>query len=262
MALSRRLTYRTGGMLHVTESGHGHPVVFLHGAPTTPDHLAPLAQRLAPSRRCLQVHLPGYGQSPPLTPYRLDESHALVERTLAERGVVEADLVGFSGGAYRALALASRGHLRVRRVVSLAGLMGLFPDERLAMLDTVRMVRAGVALGPLLPAAMLSPAWRSDVGALAEIAGWGAACPPAALADELEAFADAPPLDREVAGLEAPILVRVGTADLACPLPRSHRIARAARRAVLEEVPGVGHALLVEDRLGTVEAVARFLLDA
>ena len=72
------------GKLHIEDRGRGAPVVFLHGAPTTPAYLRPLAERLSRGFRTLLVHLPGYGDRPALRPYRMDQAHTRVEESLIE----------------------------------------------------------------------------------------------------------------------------------------------------------------------------------
>lgn len=255
-------------MLHVEERGSGAAVVLLHGAPTAPEHMMPLAERLARSWRVLLVHLPGYGRSAALEPYALEHSHALVEEAVVARGVREAHLVGFSGGAYRAFALACRveSALRVRSVVSLAGVVNFTDEEKNGLGHYVDLLRGSearafepIALGPMLVDLMLSPRGRERPRWVDDIRGWAAAIAPEHLARELEAFISAPDLRPQLANLEVPVLVRVGSIDAASPPERSQRIAEIAPWALLEEVPGVGHALLCEDFESTAASIGRHL---
>lgn len=94
---------------------------------------------------------------------------------------------------------------------------------------------------------------------VAEVHAWGAASSAEHLAQELEAFASAPDLRPDVAALDIPILLRVGTAETASPPARSRRILAVAKACVLEEVPGVGHAILCEDFDATAESIDQFL---
>jgi len=190
----------------------------------------------------------------------MGHSHALVEEALAARGVREAHVVGFSGGAYRAFALACRGTLRVASLVSLAGAANFEEDEKKGLADYVGMLRAGVDPVPILIDLMLSPRGRESIASVADISSWSAAVLPDDLARELEAFVAAPDLRSQVAQLTIPILLRVGSIDAASPPERSRRIAAVARDARLEEVPGVGHALLCEDFDSTAASVERHLL--
>lgn len=239
----------------------------------------PLAERLARSYRALVVHLPGYGRSAPIEPYAMDHSHTLVEETLAQRGVHDAHVVGFSGGAYRAFALAVRGNLHVRSVVSLAGAANFTDEEKKGLVQYVAMLRDGVDAAPILVELMLSPRGRESPAAVEDVRSWATAISAEHLARELEAFVAAPDLRPQLGALDIPVLARVGSIDAAAPPERSRRIIEAilhpgpapartpgstlARvrndRAKLEEVPGVGHVLLREDFESTLASIERHL---
>ena len=249
-------------MLHVEERGSGAAVVLLHGAPTSPEHLRRLAERLARSYRVLLVHLPGYGLTRPIEPYAMAHSHALVEEALLARGVREAHLIGFAGGAYRAFALAVRGEIVVRTVTSLAGATDVSEEDKTRLIQYVAMLRAGVDAAPVLVDLVLTPRGRGNPQSVEDVRSWATACAPEDLARELEAFITAPDLRSQLAELDIPVLVRVGAIDAASPPERSRRIAAAARHVWHEEVPGVGHALLCEDFDATVASVERHLRGA
>lgn len=225
-----------------------------------------LAERLARSWRVMLVHLPGYGRSVTLEPYALAHSHALVEETLLARGVREAHLIGFSGGAYRAFALACRAEsaLRVRSIVSLAGCANFSDEEKQGLAHIVDSLRNGVDgrpidVGALLVDVMLSPRGRENLAWVQDIVGWARVISPENLARELEAFIGAPDLRPQLAKLDLPVLVRVGSIDAASPPARSRRITEVMPHAAFEEVPGVGHALLCEDFDSTAASIERHL---
>ena len=248
-------------MLHIEERGSGIPIVLLHGTPTTPAHLRPLAERLARGTRTLLVHLPGYGSSPPLIPYDIERAHAAVEEALLARGAAEAHFIGHSGGAYRAFALATRGIVRPRTITGLSALARLSPTMQGSFVAFAAMLRRGDDVADAVEALMLSPRARQDPAWVSDVRGWATASPAAHLADELEAFARAPDLRGDLALLDAPILLRVGALDEATPPPRSEEIAAVARHASLQVVADVGHALLLEDFDATAAAVERHLLN-
>ncbi len=235
----------------------GPLVVLLNGTPVVPEHLTPLAQRLSTKYRAWHVHLPGYGRSPALLPYDLDESHRRVEETLIARGERAVHLVGFSGGAYRALALAARGRLEVRSLTLIAGYRGFTAEQRPGYRDYARLLREGADLSPALPGLMLSPAAQTNAAWVAHVTSWGGATSNLALAAELEAFADSPVID--VSAIEAPILARAGDLDAALPPSASREIGELAPRATVQVVPGKGHALLLEDFAATAAAILEHL---
>lgn len=247
-------------ILHIEARGAGSTVVLLHGSPTAPAHLRPLAERLASRYRTLLVHLPGYDASGPLVPYDFAKAHALVEESVLAHSARDVHLIGFSGGAYRALALAARGTLGVRSIACLGAYAGLPPDEAATLVGFAQLLRSGeVDPTPILEQRMLSPegrknpSWRRDVGS------WAAAISPSHLADELEAIARAPDLHADIPRLDVPLLLRVGELDVATPPARSEAIVAVARRCTMERVPGAGHALLCEDFDGTARALERHL---
>jgi len=238
-------------------AGRGPVTVLLHGCPTTPDVLAPIAERVSSFGTAVQVSLPGYGRSPALAPgWTIAQLHEVLERALLSRGLREVALVGFSGGAYHALAIACRGLLSVTRVVALAGVSELTPDERTAFQQTADALRVGTDLRSIAGARFLSAAFRdAHPERIVEVERWLDATTPANLAGELSVFADAESLTDKLASLAAPVLARVGSEDVATPPAKSRAIVEAARRGRLEVVPGAGHALMIEDREGTIDSV-------
>lgn len=246
-------------MLHLEKAGRGVPVVILGGAPCTLDHLRPLAARLANRHLVALVHLPGYGESPPLHPYELEKSHQLVEQSLLSAGIRSAHLIGMSGGAYRAFALAIRGDVRAHSVVTLGALTHLREDEAAGLRTYAAMIRDGVDTAAILEERMLSPAGRQNAAWVADVRAWATACSAETLAGELDAFAAAPDLRPALARLDLPMLLRVGTLDVATPPHHSEELAGMAHRAALQLVEGVGHALLCEDFEGTASAIEAHL---
>ncbi len=220
--------------------------------------LDPLAEALAPLHRVLVPHLPGYGKSPPLEcPYSIARVGSLLEEALASRGVSECSIVGFSGGAYRALALAlGATALRVTSLVTLAGLAGYDEDVRAAFRMTARMLRNGADLRPMWLSRMTAPGFaRKFPHHVAEVMAWLDAASHEVLAAEMDAFADAEDLRPKLASLQIPITARVGALDAATPPSFSAAIVQSVRNGHLQVVPGCGHALLYEDLPATVQAV-------
>lgn len=246
--------------LGIQELGGGDAILLLHGTPTSPNHLEALARRLARHHRVLLAELPGYGRSPALVPWSLTALYVLIEEELVARGDRHLSVVGFSGGAYHALALTARGVLCVAHVVALAGFADLTAEERTAMRASVAALRAGVDFKPLLAGIMLSPSAQAhDPAAMAEVSSWMDATSRENLAAELEAMAAAPDLREGLRETTASILARVGALDVACPVIRSERFVRARPGATLEVVTGVGHALLLEDFEATAASIERAL---
>jgi pimeloyl-ACP methyl ester carboxylesterase len=247
--------------LSLRRRGRGPSIVFLGGCPTPWDVLSPFAAALTTTHEAVEVALPGYGGSPSLTaPYTLDAAQAAIEDTLLAAGVGECAVVGFSGGAYRALALALGTRVKVTRVFCLAGLASLAPEEAAGFRQFAAAVRAGQDLRPIAGPRFLSPAFaKAHPEAVTAVEAWLSAAPPAVIASELDGFADARDLLPALGALRVPVVARVGSADAAAPPPKSEAIVRACPSARLEIAEGAGHALVYEDVDGTIASMRSWL---
>jgi pimeloyl-ACP methyl ester carboxylesterase len=79
------------------------------------------------------------------------------------------------------------------------------------------------------------------------------------MAEELLAVADVPSLLPRLGELSVALVARTGAEDQAIPLASAEAIVAGVRGAVLEAVPGVGHALPIEDFEGTAASIRRAL---
>jgi 3-oxoadipate enol-lactonase len=251
--------------MYIHEKGAGSALLLLHGAPGTVESFEPVVERFSPRFRVLVPALPGYRPTPPLRPYSLAGAQARLEDALLERGVREVSVVAFSAGVYRALALALSGRVRVTRLVLLGGFAGLTAEDRAAYQGFSSWVGGmadltDAALRQVAYQRFLSPAWRAaHPEAEAEVNAWLEATTPAALADELRAIAELEDLHPRLSEVTVPVVVRVGMLDGAAPPTYSERLAAGVPYGRLEQVDGVGHALLLEDREGTLASLARAL---
>jgi len=194
---------------------------------------------------------PGFG---------VEDVETLVEESLLEHRVAAATFIGYSGGGYHALALALRGRVHARGVISLGGLASLDQSEREGFRELARLLREGLSLRELLPSRHLSEAYASThPDSVAEVRAWANATSVDNLAAELEAFSHLPDLLEPLRDLRAPVLARVGALDVSCPVAKSEAIVRASSNATLELVPEVGHALLIEDLEGTSQSIRGWL---
>ena len=235
-------------------------VVLMHGAPSSPVSMWRIGAALLDVARVTNIHMPGYGQSAALRPHDERAALDLVEAALARAGVTRPVLVGYSFGAYRALALALRPSLRARAVVSLSGLHDLSDAHRAGL-------RASAALGrdhtndlpALFTSHFLSPEGRRNAVFVDEVSTWLTCIEREDLARELEALSVMPRL--ELSGLDLPVLARVGELDEATPAALTAALGAALPRARMQRVAGVGHAILLEDEQATADAVRAFVLE-
>ncbi len=252
-------------LLFVDDFGSGSAVVLFHGMPTSPDDLLPLVDALKARRRVIIPHMPGYGRTPPDGEgTSLERDVARVEDHIARLGFASVDAVAFSGGAYRALALALRRRVPVGRLVLLAPVVGFDPREAQANRDLIAAVRAGLFdPRPTWLERMTSPGFaaRNPPGA-ARVLSWLDAAPMSVLCDELAAVAEATDLRPRIGELACPLFVCVGSDDRAVPVASCAAIAAASHNATFRVIDGAGHALLAEAPDSVVAGIVAFLEEA
>ncbi len=140
--------------LAYTEAGSGFPLVLLHGNGEDRGYFAPQIAPFSAVRRVLAVDTRGHGCSPRGNmPFTLAQFAYDLAAFLDERGIAQADLLGFSDGGNIALLFALRWPWRVRRLI-LCG-ANLFPaGMNPSALAAIRLIYAGAGLAaPLLPRA-------------------------------------------------------------------------------------------------------------
>ncbi len=229
-------------------------VVGLHGMPTPPDVMWPALP--VATHRCANVHLPGYGRSPALPgPHDLrDVEDALI----AQLDLDGAVLVGFSGGAWRALSLALRDDVQPAALVLMGAFARIEDQDRPAFAGLIDALRAGVDLsGAVRDRFMTAEEQRRPEAA--QVDQWMAATSGDNLADELEALLAADDLAPRLGQLDLPVLVLVGEHDAANPVPLARELAQALPRGELVVIKGAGHAAPVFQPQQVAAAVDDFL---
>ncbi len=253
------------GEIYFEEMGVGRPVLLLHCLPGRASHFLPLATELARDHRVLMADNPGYGRSAALpAPYSLELANDRIRDALLGRGVTELAIVGHSLGAWRALGLALSPALRVRSVVLLGGL-GHLPDEAragyLPLADVARRSLAEAA-DAMVPGAFAPGFLERHPEVERETRSWVTEAPRDTFVGELEAVARLPDLRPRLGALAAPVVARVGSADLFTPPALSQAVVDAVPHGRLELVPDCGHMPLFEDRAATIASIARALREA
>jgi pimeloyl-ACP methyl ester carboxylesterase len=184
-----------------------------------------------------------------------------VEERLLGEGGSRAAFVAFSGGGYKAVAIALRGRIAASRMVLFAPVLGLDPEIAQGYRGLAAAARAGAFdPRPSWLERMASPGFPArDPEGAARVLAWLDAAPRAVIYDELVAMADAPDLRPRLREIDAPILVCAGEADNAVPAASSAELARLARRGTFVAFAAAGHALLIERPQEALRAVEGFL---
>lgn len=157
--------------LAVQELGKGSPaIVLVHSIGGDRGDWSAVAPKLAERHRVLIVELPGHGQSPPPDGApSVDGAAASLTRTLADRKVEHAILVGHSYGALVALQTAVGQPKRAAAVIAVdAATYTPADSERVAEADRVLKERYSVFLSAVYPAMTKNAATGDSLIARAE----------------------------------------------------------------------------------------------
>lgn len=104
--------------LHHTETGTGEPLVLLHGNGEDGSYFVHQTAFFAQRYRVIAVDTRGHGKSPRGgAPFTIRQFAEDLKEFLDERGIQQADMLGFSDGGNVALIFAIRYPERVRRLI-------------------------------------------------------------------------------------------------------------------------------------------------
>jgi pimeloyl-ACP methyl ester carboxylesterase len=249
--------------MHIDIKGSGSELVLVHGAPQGPDDVEGLAATFRQEHRVAVVHLPGYGETPPIeSGYTMEAVAAELVEDLVVAGIKAPILVGISVGAYRCLQLAlDPGALKPRGLFLMGPYAELEEPERDAFRSFIPALEAGADILDVATPRLLGQAWREAhpdeariivTGMLASIDRRGARA-------EFSAIADCPDLLDRTSALDLPVYLRVGEEDAATPKVHAERLHEKLPRSTLEVVRGHGHLLHHEDTEANVDALRSFI---
>jgi pimeloyl-ACP methyl ester carboxylesterase len=197
---------RVNGLnMYHKKHGSGKPVVVLHGAYMSSESMRPVVDRLAKTREVIAVDLQGHGRTGDVDrPITYEGMADDVTALMANIGVTQADVFGYSMGAGVGYQLAIRHPDRVRRLVAASGSYradGLYPAVR----EGVKQITPNLLAG--------SP-WETEYMRVApNKANWPT------LIEKLKALDTAPqewPAN-DIKSIKAPVLIVSGDADIIRP---------------------------------------------
>ena len=220
-----------------TRTGHGKPLLLVHGLGGSRRSWDPISISLAQAREVIALDLPGHGQTPEqVDSGTFDGLARSLDDWLGREGLAGVDMVGSSMGARLVLEMARRG--RAGAVVALdpGGFWQGWERTffRTTIAASIRLVRA---LRPALPVITQNVAGRTALMAQLSAKPW--TLDPAVIAQELESFAKTRTFDalvkdlatgapqRGIAETQAPVVIGWGRKDRLC-LPRQAARAMAA----------------------------------
>jgi pimeloyl-ACP methyl ester carboxylesterase len=271
-ARSTRVETSDGVRLHVTDSGHGSPVLFLHEYAGDHRSWARQVDGLGADHRCVTFAARGYPPSDvPATPSAYSWQRAVADAVavLDALDLGSAHVVGLSMGGYTAVQLGLRHPDRVRSIMAVSVGSGSDPATRAAYLAETGVVadqlrsRGAVFVGNRMAEgpsrvqlkARDALAWQEMVDQFAEHSVEGLAHTILEVQGRRPALHD---LTAELGGLAAPLLVVNGDEDEAC-LSTGLLLKRTVPRCALQVLPNSGHVPNLEDPTGFNDIVRRFV---
>ena len=236
--------------LSVESSGHGPPLVLLHGWAMHSGIWGPVREQLARNHRVHAIDLPGHGYSAPITPCTLDAIAAAVDAALAGEAGRFA-VLGWSLGGLVAMRWALTRPERIDRLALVCTTPRFVADpawphalaaEAIARFGDELHVAWKLTVQRFLALQVHnSEHGRAALAALREQL-WARGEPSRpALADTLAVLATAD-LRADVQRISQPVLVIAGGRDTLCPPAAGRWLAAAIPGARYAEIVGAAHA--------------------
>jgi pimeloyl-ACP methyl ester carboxylesterase len=241
--------------LRATARGVGQPLVLLPGLGRAPSDLTPLAEILVAAGYAVLLPEPrGIGASTgPLEDLTLHDLAADVAALLERWTDEPATIIGHAFGNRIARTLAADRPDRVAAVVLLSSSGKVQPTAEIA--EAIRLAQALDTQADIRRKAV-QQAWFAP-GANVEpwLDGWSQPVMAAYLA-----AAAATPVDEWWTAGNADVLIVQGLADVAAPVANGRLLHQElGKRGTLVELPGIGHAMPVENPQACAAAVLTYL---
>ena len=234
--------------------GKGVPLVLLHGYPLDHSIWEPVVPYLENGFDLIMPDLRGFGESDaPAGTYGMADFAADVATLLNALNVWQAAIAGHSMGGYVALAFA-RAH--PQRVLGL-GLVAsqVLPDAPEKKAGRYEEVEHILSHGVKDVADGISGKLTTD----SDLQAWFRALilsqRPQGLAGALRAMAERPDSSGLLPGVNFPVVLVHGSADILIPVERARAVKATVPEAQLVEIPGVGHMPMMEAPQMTAEAL-------
>ena len=253
--------------LSVESSGHGPPLVLLHGWAMHSGIWGPIATQIARRHRVHAVDLPGHGHSAPVTPCTLDAIVAAVDEALASEAEPLA-VLGWSLGGVVAMRWALTRPERVNRLALVCTTPRFVagPDwphamsrESIARFGDELHVAWKLTVQRFLALQVHnSEHGRTTLASMRE-ALWARGEPSRpALSAMLDVLVDAD-LRAEAPGIVQPTLVVAGGRDTLTPPAAGRWLADAISGAQIHEIAGSAHAPFLSHRDECLAVLEQFL---
>jgi pimeloyl-ACP methyl ester carboxylesterase len=252
-----------GASIHYSETGHGVPLVLLHGYPLDNRVWQYQCRELQNICRVIAPDLPGFGRSTAHGPFTIESLADDVFALLTSIKALPCVLGGLSMGGYVALAYQAK-YANTLRGLILADTRAEAdtPEGKLGrdkQIDLVQKEGSGAVADVMLPRMLAdgNAHVRPEVGK--ELREIMAHCPPKTIECALAAMRDRPDYRGTLASIVAPTLIIVGQGDLVTPVAEAQAMQTVIRGSHLSIIPGAGHMSPMERPRDVGLAIEHFL---
>ncbi|MEO0816592.1 MAG: alpha/beta fold hydrolase BchO [Pseudomonadota bacterium] len=257
---------------HVQRRGQGPTALLIHGTGASTHSWAEFIPLLARSHAVIAIDLPGQGFTRPAPGFvaSLNRMSGVIADLLDTLDVQPDLVIGHSAGAAIAVRLMATKRTRPEHIISLNGALRPFPGllRHLAPGIAKTLTFGGVAANIFANAARD----RRRVERLLEQTG---GAPAASYVDHYQRLLqcsahvsstlammanwDLSGIERDLAGLSAPISFLAGTQDQAISPAEAPRLAKLANAGTAMKLPGLGHLAHEQDAPGVMAAIESVL---
>lgn len=249
--------------LKYEESGHGFPLIMLHGFPHNRSLWADQLFGLSDRCRVIAPDLRGFGESPAREPWSMesyaDDVDLLMERLKLEKAMIG----GLSMGGYVAFEFLRRHRDRVHSLVLADTKPGADNDETKAKrraLQELARTKGATAVADAQITGMVGAKTRETHPEIVQrVHAMMASASVAGIVAALEAMMnrhDSTPMLPEI---DLPVLIVVGEEDALTPVKESRAMHAAIPGSLLVVIPEAGHVSNVEHPVQFNSAMRNFL---
>jgi len=249
--------------LKYEESGHGFPLILLHGFPHNRSLWADQLFGLSDRVRVIAPDLRGFGDSPGREPFSM-ESYADDVAELMERLELDCAIIGgLSMGGYVAFEFLRRHRERVHSLILSDTKPGADNDEtktKRRALQEVARTKGAIAVADAQITGMVGATTRESQPELVQrMHGMMAAQPVEGIVGALDAMMNRKDSTPMLPDIDLPVLIVVGEEDALTPEKESRAMHAAIPGSVLEVIPQAGHVSNVEQHVQFNSSVRNFL---
>jgi pimeloyl-ACP methyl ester carboxylesterase len=252
-----------GITLAYEDGGAGLPVVLLHGYPLDSRMWANQIGSLSARYRVIAPDLRGFGKSPSIEPFTIEQLADDVHALLAKRDALPAVLGGFSMGGYVALALAKKYPSDLRALILVDTRAEADTTEgkaaREKAIDLVRQGGAEAIADQMLPKLLVPEDQRRGPKVTNIVRGMIEAQPPLTIEHALRAMRDRADYTEMLPSVAVPTLIVVGEKDALTPPAMSRAMHERIPRSQLAIIPEAAHLAPMENPDDVGRALHDFL---